>query len=91
VDVLQPKTKVNNFTILESHSTVRLHIFGGQKLTKTCSFVGRRNIVQQQKISTAEILFQNPKELQSWRCSKILLSFLMRFGRHFLLNQQQQQ
>jgi len=30
------------------------------------------------------------EELQSWGCSKILLSFLMRFG-HFLLNQQQQQ
>jgi hypothetical protein len=31
------------------------------------------------------------KELQSWGCSKILLSFLMRFDGHFWPNQQQQQ
>jgi hypothetical protein len=41
------------------------------------------------------LLFPNPlsesKELQSWGCSKILLSFLMRFDCHFLINQQQQQ
>jgi len=30
-------------------------------------------------------------ELQSWGCSKILLSFLMQFGSHFWPNQQQQQ
>ena len=31
------------------------------------------------------------EELQSWGCSKILLSFLMRFDGHFWPNQQQQQ
>jgi hypothetical protein len=39
--------------------------------------------------------FPNPlpesKELQSWGCSKILLSFVMQFDGHFLPNQQQQQ
>ena len=39
--------------------------------------------------------FPNPlsesKELQSWGCSKILLSFLMRFNGHFWPNQQRQQ
>jgi hypothetical protein len=31
------------------------------------------------------------EELESWGCSKILLSFLMLLDSHFLLNQQQQQ
>jgi len=39
--------------------------------------------------------FPNPlsesKDLQSWGCSKILLSFMMRFDGHFWPNQQQQQ
>jgi hypothetical protein len=34
---------------------------GGQKLAITCSFVGGRIIVQQEKISRAEIVFQNLK------------------------------
>ena len=42
------------------------------------------------QLSLSQILFQNP-ELQSWGCSKILLSFLMRFDSHFWPNQQQQQ
>jgi hypothetical protein len=37
------------------------NIFGGQKLTNTCSFVGGSIIMQQEKISRTEILFQNPK------------------------------
>ena len=41
------------------------------------------------QLSLSEILFQNLKN--SWGCSKILLSFLMRFDDHFLTNQQQQQ
>jgi hypothetical protein len=34
--------------------------FLGKKMANTCSFVGGRIIVQQGKISRAEILFQNP-------------------------------
>jgi hypothetical protein len=47
-----------------------------------------------QKVHTT-LSFPNPfsesEELQSWGCSKILLSFLKRADGHFLLNQQQQQ
>jgi hypothetical protein len=35
--------------------------FLGQKLANTCSFVVGRIIVQQEKISRAEVLFQNQK------------------------------
>jgi hypothetical protein len=38
------------------------------------------------QLSPSQILFQNP-----WGCSKILLSFLIRFDGHFWPNQQQQQ
>ena len=34
--------------------------------------------------------FSESEELQSWACSKILLSFLLRFDGHFWPNQQQQ-
>jgi hypothetical protein len=41
------------------------NIFSGQKLANTCSFVGWRIIVQQEKkftqLSLSQILFQNPK------------------------------
>ena len=36
-------------------------------------------------------IFSESEELQSWGCSKILLSLLMKFDGHFLPNQQQQQ
>ena len=36
------------------------NIFLGQKLANTCSFVGKRIIVQQEKISTAEGSWTNP-------------------------------
>jgi hypothetical protein len=39
-----------------------LQHFLGQKLVNTCSFVGGRIIVQQDKISRAEILFQHLKK-----------------------------
>ena len=46
---------------------------------KTCTQLSVRNSLSQSK------------ELQSWGCSKILLSFLMQFDCHFWPNQQQQQ
>jgi len=36
------------------------NIFLGQKLANTCSFVGGRIIVQQEKISRAECSWMNP-------------------------------
>jgi hypothetical protein len=59
------------------------NIFWGQKMANTCSFVGVR---VEQNVHTT-FCFPNPllesEELQSWGCSKILLSFLMRFDGHF--------
>jgi hypothetical protein len=50
-----------------------LQHFFGSKITKTCSFVGCRISVQQEKNSKAEIHFQIPKkyclgDVQSVRC-----------------------
>jgi hypothetical protein len=66
------------------------NIILGQKLANTCSFVGRRIIVQQEKNLESRNPLSGSEELQSWRYSEILLSFLMRFdGKFVLLNQQQ--
>jgi hypothetical protein len=43
------------------------------------------------QLSLFQILFSEFEELQSWGCSKILLSFFMWFNGHFWANQQQQQ
>jgi hypothetical protein len=51
-------------------------LFGGQKLANTCSFMGGRIIVQTKNIETGNP-FSESEELHSWRCPKILLSFLM--------------
>jgi hypothetical protein len=51
----------------------------GEKLADTCSFVGGQVSSVKQNVHTT--FFPNPlsesKEVQSWGCSKILLSFLM--------------
>jgi hypothetical protein len=58
------------------------NIFWGQKLPNTCSFMDGRIIVQK-KIESGNTLSES-EELQSWECSKILLSFLMRVdGEYF--------
>jgi hypothetical protein len=56
------------------------NIFLGQILANTCSFVGGRIILQQEKISRAEILFQNPKNyiLGMFKDSAIILDAIRR-------------
>jgi hypothetical protein len=44
-----------------------------------------------EKKSRKQNPFSESEELQTWGCSKIFISFLMRFDRYFLLNQWQQQ
>jgi hypothetical protein len=46
---------------LESTGVIKgCNILGGQKLANTCSFVGGRIIVQQEKLSKAECIWTNP-------------------------------
>jgi hypothetical protein len=66
------------------------NIFWGQKLANTYSLwrahfrATRKNLESRNPLSESEVL-------QSWGCSKIFLSFLMRFDGHFWLNQQKEQ
>jgi hypothetical protein len=60
---------------LQSTGVIKFVTFlGGQKLANTSSLLGGRIIVQQEKISRTEILFQNPRTTVLV-CSKILISF----------------
>jgi hypothetical protein len=67
--------KENNLAEINLESTGVIKgckIFLDQKLANTCSFVGERIIVQQEKTSRAQILFQN-YSLRIFKYSAIIL------------------
>jgi hypothetical protein len=71
----------NNF-VKKISSASAIAIMSWQDLTRTSLCSGVKECgTKRTQLSLSQILFQNPKK--SWGCSKILLSFLMRFDGHF--------